>query len=580
MKTVYHVLQEDLRPHIGRLAGVIFFMLCAVGLEALAPWPFKFLIDNVLSDVPIPFPSFFHTKVIFGMAVVLIFFFANILLNIVEYLRSVALKDVIRRIIFDFSRSAFMNIERLNFGFYRTQEIGDYIYKLNNDVSALGVLIEDGILPIITSSLYVVVTSIILLTIDVKLTLISLIALPLLAGGLYFFNKRIELVSHRSEHWNSQVFSFIQEALSQLKIIQAFTQERREAKEFNQKMRTSLDTEYHLHKLNFLLSLVIGLFIAMSYSVIIGFGITQVFKEQLTTGLLVIFIFYLDNLTNPILSIIYAVSTFKENRVRVEHMSSFFNKKAQTKETGIVEHPKESSVELKHVSLISNEGTPILHDISFRVEPHQFTVLVGVSGSGKTSVISLIPRLINEPTKGQILIGETPVNEYNVHTLREMVSLVPQENVLFNETIRDIIAYGKPNASDEEIEEAARQAVADDFIKALPGKYNFKVGEGGNYLSGGQRQRLSIARAFLKRPEIFIFDEPLSSLDLQTRKKVWNNLLKVTKGKTTIVVSNVLDVITHADQVVVMSEGKILHSGKHRDLFEHSDSYKLIVRAQ
>lgn len=579
MKNLYRNLQKEIRPYYGWFVIVIFLTFISVGLEALSPWPFKFLIDNVLDDQSTTYVSFFHSRLAFGMLVVFSFFLINILMHFVDYLHSVTLKNIIRKIIFIFSKTAFANIELQHMGFYRTQEIGDYIYRLNNDVYAIGEFIEEGILPIFTSSLYIVVTTMILFSIDMKLTLLSLIALPFLAGGLYVFNKRIVLVSRRSEHWNSAVFSFVQQALTQLKVIQAFSQEKKEAREFNAKMNSTLGVNYRLEKLNLLLSLIVGIIIAVSYSFIIGYGITAVLDGTITTGLLVVFIFYLDDLTTPILSIIFAVSTIKENWVKIQHMNVFFNTSSQVIDQGTIKEITESSVEFKGVTVETKEKNKILDNVSFSCNEGDFTVVLGVSGSGKTSLVSLIPRLVDEPTKGEIYIGKKRITDYEVQTLRRHVAIVPQESHLFNATIREVIAFGNPDCTEEDIIRAAKHAHAHEFIERLPGGYHFKVGEGGNFLSGGQRQRLAIARAFVKKADIYIFDEPFASLDVHTREMMWESIRKVCKGKTTIMITNILDVVSSADKVIVLDRGKIMGMGKYSDLQDTSGVYNIMLHA-
>lgn len=585
MTTINTILKENIKPYTWRLIVVLVFMFFTAGFEALLPWPFKFLIDNVLGDEPLDHSSFpgtfiphFQSPELLGYFVVFLFFVFSLGVAFSEYYESILVKSVLKDIMLRFSEAAFRNLELFNIGIFRDQQVGDYIYRLSYDVSALGSLIESGILPIITSGLYLLITTIILFTISVKLTLISLTVLPFLAAGLYFFNKRLVTVTKRSEYWNSALFSFVEQALNQLKIIQSFSQEKKEAYKFDQRMATSLNTELNMYHLDFLLSLLVAVIIAISYALIIGIGIKYFYEGELTTGLLVIFIFYLDNLTAPILNIIYAWSEVKETRVRVNRMGEFFNKHMHAVDSGKTTVLTEPSIEFRNVSLEVEGDVKILDNVSFKIEPNTLTVLVGVSGSGKTSLISLIPRFISEATKGEILIGGKNIKEYKIEALRQSISYVPQENSLFSDTIQNVIAFGKENATDDEIKEAARLAVADEFIHDHPHAYKFHVGEGGNYLSGGQRQRLSIARAFIKQAPIVIMDEPLSALDIQTRAAVWKNIHDYAKGKTAIIVTNILDVISQADLVIVMSKGKVVEVGKHEDLLKKSKYFHYILR--
>lgn len=581
-KTLYTII----RPYTWRLLWILALMMFVVGIEAISPWPFKFLIDNVLGNEtfdPGTFPAkvfnLFNSQQYFGYFVVFMFFLISLLSSFLEYFRSIATKNTIREIIFRFSQLAFKNMESFDIGFFRKQEVGDIIYRLSYDVTSLGDFIELGILPFISSALYLILTTIFMLTISIKLTLISLAVVPVLAIGLYNFNKHIDSMTKKSERWNSMVFSYVQEVLNQLKIVQAFSEEKKESEVFDKTMGSSLKTDVRLYRLNFLLSLLVGVIIAISYSIIIAIGISYFFNGELTTGLLIVFIFYLDNLTNPILDIIYASSSLKESWVKINRMSEFFSKKTKMHDLGTLNTFNNFAIEFKNVTLEGTMGKKILDNISLKIKPGKLTVIVGVSGSGKTSLVSLIPRLINTPSHGEIIIGNHNVNEYKLEDLRKEISIVPQETVLFNQTIYDIIAYGKPGCTLEEVKKAAALAGAAEFIHDHPNGYHFKVGEEGNFLSGGQRQRLMLARAFIKNANIYIFDEPLSSLDIKTRSEVWKKILEVCHNKTTIIVSNVLDVITKADDVIFMNKGKIVETGNHLDLLEKSNLYNLMMQA-
>lgn len=587
MKFIDKVIYQEVKPHRISLIVVLLLMLSLVGLEAIAPWPFKLLIDNVLGSEPIANDAigkvlFFYIKdpIVIGFFVVFLYFITNSLSSIFEYFKSTTLKGVIREIIFDFSEAAFNNLESFNIGFYRKQSIGDYIYRLSYDVTALGEYIEQGILPIIASSLYLIVTTVIMFLINVKLTLLSLIALPFLTIGLYFFNKKIDTATSYSERWNSAVFSYVDQALNQLKIIQSFTQEKKTAKTFTSRVQTSLAGDLRVFRLGFLLDLLVGIIIAISYSIIIANGVVDVHAGIITTGLLVVFIFYLDNLTNPILSIIFATSVLKSAHVRVSRMHDFFNRKSYTLDTGSLHELSNTSIHFNNVTLLADQDNPILKNITFTIDDGSMTVLIGVSGSGKTSIISLIPRLINDPKDGSIYIGEHDIKEYSVKALRESISYIPQDIILFNDTIYNNIAFGNVHASRKDVITAAKLACADEFIRKHPQGYDFKVGEGGNFLSGGQRQRILLARTFIKPAKIVILDEPLSFLDLETRREVWKNIQLYAQGKTVLMVTNILDVITKADQAIVISEGKVLHSGKHDDLVKHPKYYNLILRSE
>ncbi len=586
MESVRKVIYQEARPYFLTLVWIFVLRFLTIGLEAFSPWPFKLLIDNVLEGKPLDSGSFFdrmlsgyNSRLELGYVVVGLFFLSNILLEVVEYFYNTSLKKFIKNIIFQFSQAAFRHITFFDLSFFRQQEIGDYIYRLSYDVEAIGTFIEEVILPLFSSSLYLMITAGVMAIIDLRLTLIALAVLPFLAGSLYIFNERIVKVTKKSEDLNSNVFSFIQQALDQLKITQAFSQEKHESTRFHEKLGHSLKTEYQLERLNNGLTLLIGIIISISYSIIIVIGFNDVLSGNLSTGLLVVFIFYLDNLTSPILQIIYALSTSKEATVKIEHMDDFFNEKSRLSAHGTLTEMTNFNIKFDKVTLIGNDDTKILDDITFEIPEKKITVIVGISGSGKTSVISLIPRLLGDPTSGSILLGGHDVKDYSIETLRKHIAYVPQESELFNDTIHNIIAYGKPDATVQEVYDAAKLADAHEFISEMAHGFNTRVGEGGNFLSGGQRQRLMLARAFIRDAPILIFDEPLSFLDIKTRTKIWANIQKVAHNKTVIIVSNILSVITAADNVMLINKGKIVDSGKHSNLLKPSSLYKLIVKS-
>lgn len=585
MRTINKILTAEIRKNFWVLILIIFLMGAVASLDAIAPWPFKILIDNVLAPNPIEGSDLiakilhiFPTRDLLGFFAVFVFFGSNFLLAIVDYLKAVAAKYVVKRSTTSFSKRAFRNLENLAIGFYRKQEIGDYIYRLSYDVSALGVLLEDGLIPFVTSLLYLFITACIMFYIDVRLTLLSFTALPFLVFGLYSFNTHITKETKRSEFFNSAAFSFIEEALTHLKIIQAFSQEKRESKAFDEKIETSVGSELLVNRLDLLLTLLVAVIIAVSYSVIIVYGIHGVFAGTLTTGLLIVFMFYLDNLTNPILSLIYAAVAIKESYVKVTRMDDFFNSRLKLEHSGTLKELHVPSIHFDHVTLVGKEGRKILDDLSFEIEAGKRTVIFGANGSGKTSVINLIMRFVENPTSGRVLVGGRNIKDYDIEALRERIAYVPQEITLFNDTIKHNISFGHPHSSMAEIHTAAGLACADEFIKKLPGGYQFKVGEAGNFLSGGQRQRLMLARALLKQnAEILLFDETLSALDVKSRARVTENIYKFSEGKTAAIVSNIFSVVSAADNVIVLNRGKLLYAGRSSKLPKEISLYNMLL---
>lgn len=588
MKKVERFLYKETVHSAGALLLILGLMLLVVGFEVLAPWPFKILIDNVLGTEPPttnPFVRFiyqyFRSPEALGYFAVFLYFISTFAVALADYVKSTVTKASIRRLTGRFSKAAFGNLEGMSIGFYSRQKIGDYIYRLGYDVSAFGELLEEGVLPIITSAIYLITTTTIMFFIDVPLTFMALTALPFLAYGLHFFNLRVNAATKRSETLSSAAFSFLEESLTHLKVVQSFSQEDRQLKGYSRKIDVSLRSDLALHKLDYLLAFFVSIIIAVSYSAVMLYGIHAVFAGALTTGLLIVFIFYLDNLTSPVLSLIYASTATHVALTRISRMEEFFNPLRQLDRSGTIRDVPTADIIFENVTLEGAEGKVMLKNLSFTIPAGKRTIIFGGSGSGKTSVVNLLMRFVERPTAGRILIGATPIEEYDLDALRAAITYVPQEIVLFDETIRRNILFGTARATPRELSTAVRLSDSAEFIRKLPGGLDFHVGEHGGNLSGGQRQRIMLARAFMKRrANIAVFDESFSALDVKTRRQVLRNMRAFAEDKTAIIISNIFDVIHPADHVIVLNQGSLLFSGSAHRLPKELSLYNMILDNQ
>ncbi len=577
-------MHEEIKRYFGRFVFVFLLILIGVGFEALSPLPLKILIDNVLGKEPFDtniflggLLTFFNSREAVGLFVVLIYCVSSIMTNVMDYSVSISIKRLGNDMMNGFGEKAFSNLEKLSLGYFQQQKIGDFIYRLGYDVDALGNLLQYGYVPFVTNILYVLSTIVIMFLINIPLALLALSMLPMMGLGLWIFNEKIGKATQKSENSNSALFSLIQQVLSQLKIVQAFNQEKNESDHFDEKQKTARWNEINMNGLGSMLDLVIGVLITIGYSVVMLAGIRAVNAGHLSTGLLVVFIFYLDNLAYPVIAVMNAFANMKEDHVKIARMEDFFNKKFQNHDRGTLKTFSDTSIVFDHVSVYGEENNPILENVSFTIPHNSKTVIVGVSGSGKTTLISLILRFL-DAGRGTIFLGGKDIRKYSLQSLREIIAYVPQEIVLFNESIMKNITFGNPAISFRDVEHASRLGVAEKFIKRLPSGYSFNVGPEGINLSGGQRQRIMIARALLhKKARITIFDEPISFLDIKTRAVITENLYNFSEGKTMIVVSNILDLLQHANNVIFINEGKILHAGDKKGLLDKGNLSHLIL---
>jgi subfamily B ATP-binding cassette protein MsbA len=588
MRTINTIILSEIKARWKSLSIVVLLMIATIGFDLLAPWPFKILIDNVLSvetgtqsPLLLYIESIFQNRYSLGMFAILLYFVSTLSNTIFEYIKSILSKKVVKETVAHFSKRAFRSLESMSIGFYNEQQIGDFIYRLSYDVNALGDFLEDGLFPLISSSVHLIIAVTVMYYIDIKLTIFALMSLPFLAAGVFIFNHYINAATKHSEKSNSATFSFIEEALTHLRVVQAFSQEKKESASFNEKVDDMISNDVKLSKFNFLLSFVVGIVIAISYSIVILYGMTAVFAGTLSTGLLIVFIFYLDNLTNPLLSIIYAATSIRENYTKISRMEEFFDVKNHSFEEGNKKKLRGYDIRFENVSFYKEDEVKILDNISFLAEEGKVTAIFGASGSGKSTIANLILRFVEKPNEGRVLIGGVDAVKYDPSTVRNAISYVPQDINLFDDTIYNNLVFGNPKATNRAIKDAIHISDAADFINRLPGKLEFRVGEGGGFLSGGQKQRLMLARALIRNHgPIFVLDEIFSALDVKTRKKVMERLQKLYKNKTVIIISNIFDVIKQADTVVVLNQGKMVFNGNSNKLLKEASLYRMLLNSE
>lgn len=566
-------LKDIIISRIPQIALILILLLIATGIETLVPWPFKILIDNVLGNELLDTKTFighlinqFSSTGSAGLFVVVFYFSIVTLDHVANYFYSLWNNLVIQKITRAFATACFTNLTKLDYSYFRKKNVGTYIYKLNYDITAPADIIESSILPIISSSVYLGITIFILASINLMMAAISLAVLPFLSFSMYYMNKKISAASNDLEHKNGALYTFVEQTISQLKIIQAYTQSHSILKNYENTVWKSLLTELKLYRYSIILTLVNGIIIGILYTVIISIGIQRVDAGTLSSGLLIVFIFYMDNVISPIKDIIGSISSYKQSFAQLKNTADIFNPQYHLKDTGTLTSLKNYLIEFKDVTIKDDKGRKILSDISFTAPEKLFTVIIGKSGSGKSSLFQLLLRLTDSLDSGKIEIGGHLLKEYTVQTLRNHIAYVPQESELFDESISRVISFGKENATAAEIREAAKLAVADEFIDKRAGGYQSRVGEGGNFLSGGERQRLLLARAYLRGADILLLDEILSAQDAATQAKIMEGLREYGKNKTVLMITHTYALLLPKDHVIVIEDGKIFAEGTYQEL--------------
>ena len=587
MRRVNRLLLEEVRSHWPTLILITFAIVVAAGFDALAPLPFRIFIDNVLGNESVDAKTIigrvlylFKSREALGLFAALSYCLIIFFGSLAEYFTAMITKKFGKNLVSFFSQRIFSSLVDLKFAYYKTKKIGNYIYNLSYDASALGNFVEAGLIPLLTNVAYILITIIALVWISPPLSLISLAMVPILVWGLKIFNNKVSSSTNRSELSNSAFISFIEEVLNQIKTVHAFNQEKKESEAFSENQDTALTDNLNTQGWTFLLDAAVGIVIAVGYSVIMVAGLKYVFAGTLSTGAFIIFFFYLDNLVNPLMSLMNAFNATRENYVKINQVADLFEPAYKTVDEGTLVDIKDACLSFRNVSFEGENNTVILDNISFDIPAGKKTAIIGVSGSGKTTIANLILRFF-EPTKGEILIGKEAHNirDYKIPNLRDAIAYVPQELVLFNDSILNNVKFGRESASESEIQEAIRLGDASGFVKHLPQGYNFHVGTEGSNLSGGQRQRILLSRAFLKKDaKILILDEPISALDIKTREELLNNLDEFSRGKTTIFISNILEVVNRTDYFILINQGKVVHAGASKEIGQISNLANLILK--
>ncbi len=587
------VLKRLLRyvsKYTGKLIILILIGLIGVAFEVAKPLPVKIVIDNVLTGKPLPdflqswtgIAGVGHQSQILLLCI-LVIVIITVCGAIITFVVSNLTVSLSQRLVYDLSVDLFSKLQRLSLTFYTKNKIGDLLQRITGDAFVIYFLVAQIIIPAVTSLICLVAMFYIMAKIDMMMALIAITVVPLLGISLAYFSKSMNDTTMQQYKTQGDLSAFLQQSLSSMKIIQAFAREsymyeklEKQAWEFGKAFQTATKVSSRYNQLT---TLITGLASAS----LIGFGAYRGIKGNLSAGDLYIFLGYITALYGPVNSLSTAVGTAIAIGSRGKRIFEILDSEEVVKEkpNAFALHNARGEVIFENVEFGYESGTDnkraILKDISFQAKAGQIIAIVGATGAGKTSLISMITRFY-DPWKGRVLIDGHDLRDLEVNALRENISLVLQDPFLFPMTIGENIAFGNPAASFIEITEAAKAAQAHDFIMKQPLQYDTPVSEMGTSLSGGEKQRIALARAFLKKASILILDEPTSALDGLTEAKIFRQLAEVAKHKTVFLISHRLSTIKHADQIMTLENGRVVETGTHDDLIQqgtvYSDLYK------
>ncbi|MBI5772317.1 MAG: ABC transporter ATP-binding protein [Verrucomicrobia bacterium] len=591
------------RPDRSRVAVVFTLMLGGIGLNLLKPWPLALIVDCVLGGKPLPAwlgewgdGAAGKSRLVFmlSLSVLALHLVQGALSALQNFLAiGVGLRGLQR-----VRNDVFASLQRLSLKFHHGAKSGDLIYRAAWDTFSFQTLFQQGLMTTASATVSLALMVVVMAKLNFLLTLVALATVPLVVAAIKFFGTKMTERGALAQQADSAVTSLVQQNIAALPLIQSYTREAHEEEKFTAQTASAQERRLAQHGWELLYWLALTVAFGLGTAAIVYLGAMQVLDGKLTVGALLIFLAYLAQLYEPLNQLSHVGATVAGARAGVKRVFEILDSEEEVKEAANARAVKHSTFNIQHST--SNEAPPllvsgeicfanvsfryqqereILSGISFELKPGESAAIIGPSGVGKTTLMNLLPRFY-DPTGGAVRLDGADLRELKLKDLREQIAVVLQEPILLPATIAENIACGKPGATRDDIEAAARAANADTFIRKLPQGYDTPVGEGAARLSVGEKQRLNLARAFLKNAPILLLDEPTSALDAESEALVVASLNDLMKGRTVLMVAHRLSTIRRVTKIIVLENGRIAEMGRHEELLARGGYYSRVASGQ
>jgi ABC-type multidrug transport system fused ATPase/permease subunit len=548
------------------LAGAFLASLGYSAARLAEPWPLKVVFDNVLAGMPLHthFPRLDallagdRTAILVAATIALLAL--AVLRSLFYYHQSYLASLAGQRVVMNLRRRLFAHVQRLPQSFHSRASTGDLLTRLTGDIMMLRELLVASLLALVTESVVVVGYIVVMFLVEWRLALLAVVAVPFIFASVTVYSERMRVATRKQRRREGELAGRLHEVLAGIHVVQLFAREDEEDERLRSLNRRSTRSGLKATRLEARLSRTVELSVALATAAVLWFGATQVIAGRMTSGELIVFFAYMQSFYRPLRRISRVTQRASKASSCVERITDVLDRTSELTDGAIVAPSFRGEIRFERVSFAYERGQEVLHELELTVVPGSTVALVGPTGAGKSTLLGLVPRLY-DPTSGAVRIDGFDLRDLTLRSLRDQISVVPQDGMLFSGTIFENIAYGDLDATREQVEEAARAACIHDFVAGLPEGYGTVVGERGVTLSGGQRQRLAIARALVRDAPVVLLDEPTTHLDATSQRLVVEALERLLEGRTALVVAHRLETIERADEVVALDDGRIVERG-------------------
>jgi ABC-type multidrug transport system fused ATPase/permease subunit len=577
------------RPYRGTLVLILLVMIAQTAMSVAEPWPLKIVLDNVVGSHKLPHwiehllsPLLGHgskMQIAFAAAIAAIVIAA--LGALASYIAHYYTTSVGQWVANDLRMRTYHHLQQLSLSYYDSHQTGALLSTITADVQTIQSFASSSLLDIAIDSFTIVGMLLIMFWLNWDFTLIAIAVTPFMLFFVARFKKAVKKATHEVRRQQSNIVAVVEQGLQSMRVVKAFGRQDLAQQELEEVSRATVDAALKARRVKALLSPVVTVTVSFCVAIVLWRGSALILAGAMTAGALTVFLSYLAKFFKPVQDLATMTNSIAQTAVGVDRIRAILEADAIIPERTDAHDPETIAGEIvfDRVAFAYNPESPVLKEVSFHIKPGQMIGVVGPTGGGKSTIVSLIPRFY-DPTAGKIEIDGVDIRDYKLQALRNHIGYVLQETVLFQGTVRDNIAYGRAGATQEEILNAAKLADVDEFVSRMPHGYDTIVGERGETLSGGQRQRIGIARAIIRNNPILILDEPTAALDTESESMVIGALERLMKGRTVITIAHRLSTIRNSSKILVLKEGVVAEQGTHDELMKLGGVYAELYRVQ